>query len=208
MGIGRLAFLKRFGAALASGAAGSRQAVVVRGDVYVNRALGVGFTKPRGWTLLSARQFEALRHDQVFRDEELSEVLRQESEPLAVVTRGSFGDDDFEPAITVYVEPLEDWGSDRLVDCLPLQDSVYQRILKDYRRVGEPRETTVSGCDAIDYGSEFLFEVHKRKAMARCRTLIVVRAPQMYTVALFDYPELGREATHEFDRFVSSFCLV
>lgn len=74
MGIGRRKFLKLFGAVIASAASNPLQAVIVQGDLYINRALGLAYKKPNGWYFVSMEALCRHRSIVVLREKQLYTV--------------------------------------------------------------------------------------------------------------------------------------
>jgi len=112
------------------------------------------------------------------------------------------------PSIAVYAEPFEYEPGESLIGFLPGIEAMYQNVLREYRQVGKPVESLISNCESVEYFSEFLFDQPNTCLMARNRSLITIREPQIYTVNMFDYPAHGMEAQNEFNSFVSSVAYV
>lgn len=204
MGIGRRQFLKMFGATIATAAANPLQAVVLSENLYINRALGIAFRKPAGWFFMSIKEFSHLKNGQVLKDDELSDQLRGAEDPLVVMTKINPLEKSIGPAITVYVEPFEYEEGETLIGFLPGLEATYQKVLPEYKQIGDPLEKYISNCESVEYYSEFLYEHESFKVKARNRCLITIREPQIYTVNMFDYPSSDYIAQKEYDEFLSS----
>ncbi|BCD99839.1 hypothetical protein [Marinagarivorans cellulosilyticus] len=203
MGIGRRAFLQAFGASIAS-LGNPLQAVVLSDDLYINRALGIAFHKPPGWHFASVREFSELRHEQILKDDELSEQLRDAGEPLVVISKLDPAQQALTPAITVWVEPADLGDGEALIECIPYIERTYQRVLNHYRVIGKPITQTQSNCESVQFFAEFLFEQTSMSAMARNRCLVSIRETQMFTINMFDYPTLNQSTQQEYDGFLNS----
>ncbi|MEM7353902.1 MAG: hypothetical protein AAF657_24085 [Acidobacteriota bacterium] len=209
VGIGRRHFLKLFGATIAAAATDPLQATVVDEDLYINRALGVAFAKPRDWHYVSLQQFAKLKSEQILKDENLRDELKGLQDPLAVMSMiDPKESQEVGPSIAVYVEPFEYEEGETLSLSLPDVERLYQKYLKRYRSIGEALEKSVSGCESVEFFAEFLYERPVTQVMARNRCLISVREPQLFTFNMFDYPELQRDAQPEYDAFAQSIVYV
>lgn len=209
MGIGRRQFLKLFGSVIASASTSPLQAIIVDGDLYINRALGLAFRKPPGWHYFSIESFENVRSDQILLDGELSEAIVSAEGPVVVMTQNSPDITDRPgPCITVYVEPFHYQEGESLIGFLPSINATYNKILSGYVQSGAANELEVSGCESISYKSRFLFEHKSFSLPANHRAMIVVREPYIYTFNMFEYPTEQVASVGEYDRFISSIALV
>ena len=205
MGIGRREFLKLFGTTIAATAINPLQAIVVDEDLYINRALGLAFTKPIGWYFMSIKQFSALKNEQILKDDAFTSELKGADDPLVVMTKiDPARKKEIGPSITVYAEPFKYEEGESLLGFLPRLEEVYVKSLEQYRHVGKPIQKTISNCESVEFFSKFLFKTYGNSIHARNRSLITVREPHIYTFNMFDYPANDMETQSEYDKFTRS----
>ena len=209
MGIGRRKFLKLFGAVIASAASNPLQAVIVQGDLYINRALGLAYKKPRGWHFVTLEAFADIKEKQQVIDCETSEILKNCADPVAIMSQHHESSDiTFSPSITLYVENFELHEGENLQKLVSTLSDVYSKALVDYQFVDLPKAISVSGCEASEYMSTFVHQQDNKEALCRHRSIVVLRGEQLYTVNMFDYPTLGRTVDEEYVEFKGAFKLV
>lgn len=204
MGIGRRAFLNLFGSTIAAAATTPLQAVVLSDDLYINRALGLAFRRPPGWHFLSVRDFGEIREAQALKDSEITEALRDGSDPLAVITRDRHEPQRLTPAITVYAEPFEPEAGDQPLTLVPEVTKAMEKVLRDYQIMGRPRAFSISGQASAEFFATFIYEQPGLSASTRNRCVITLRDNQLYTFNMFDYPANSMEEQAAFTRLVDS----
>jgi hypothetical protein len=205
VGIGRREFLKLFGTTIAATAINPLQAIVVDEDLYINRALGIAFTKPTGWYFMSIKQFSALKNEQILKDDEFTSQLRGADDPLVVMTKiDPARNKEIGPSITVYAEPFEYEEGESLLGLLPRLEKVYAKSLEQYRHVGKPVQKTISNCESVEFFSKFRFKTCGTSILTRNRSLMTVRDPHIYTFNMFDYPINSMDTQDEYDEFIKS----
>lgn len=209
MGIGRRKFLKLFGAVIASAASNPLQAVIVRGDLYINRALGLAYKKPNGWYFVSMEAFADIKEKQQVIDSETSDILKDCDDPVAIMSQHHESSDiTFSPSITIYVENFELHEGEDLQELVSTLSDTYSKALVDYQFVERPKAISVSGCEASEYMSTFIHQQDNKEALCRHRSIVVLREKQLYTVNMFDYPTLSRTVDQEYVVFKDEFKLV
>src|SRR5688572_7885271 len=90
MGLGRRAFLRIFGTALASLAVTPNRTIAILGDDYVNRKLGVAFRKPPGWIFSDVREMGEVARGQILQlndPESLDEFWPNRELPVLTLAR-------------------------------------------------------------------------------------------------------------------------
>ena len=204
MGIGRRAFLKAFGATIAAHAASPLQAVVLGGETYINRSLGVAFRRPPGWEFVTAREFPALKDAQVLGDGPLSEMLLSGVDPFAVMTRPAPDGAPLAPSMTAYAEAFG-FEQDETLETAPrLVARAMAQALEDYAFLGQGEIHLVSGVESIEYRSRFRYVTAELSAVTRHRSVIAQRGGAMFTFNFFDYPAQGIDGQADFDAIVAS----
>lgn len=205
MGIGRRKFLQMFGATIAAIAADPLQSIVLTDDLYINRVLGIAFSKPEGWRFLSMQDFGKLKTCQILKDDEICKELLNAQEPFAVIVKSDLEyPEQIDACITLYAEDFPLLKNEKLVELVPQFESVLQRALKSYSHFGDAKELLISNCESVEYFANFQFETNKISFPARNRCLITSRDRQLFTFNMFDYPANGISAQNEYDRFVES----
>jgi hypothetical protein len=228
MGIGRREFIAEFGAAMAVLASAQRVAGVLE-DLYVSRQHGIAFRKPAGWVfenvqaananvegiLLDLPGFDSDTWASHFRAETSHHALVVVADhPRARPIRGWKGPkpETFCPIFTLaYEGVLEDNADEHEIPAtlmqyvnvdLPLTSRFYKR----FRVLKDPVPRTISGCDAVEYTSEHLFDhVHlPEPVMARERALYIHQGPAIYSIRMADYPSFSPPLVHDFDEFIET----
>lgn len=114
---GRRNFLKVTSAALAGLAIEPLQAVIANKDLYVNRALGLAFYKPKGWYFLNILDFGELT-DKLSLAEEWrgneSLIWNNTGEPICLISKLDQNDlsnkGKYSPSIAVWAHPKSDYN--------------------------------------------------------------------------------------------------
>jgi hypothetical protein len=209
VGIGRRKFLKLFGAVIATAATNPLQAVIINDDLYINRTLGLAYKKPLGWHFLSLESFADIKEKQQLLDSDTTEILKTGDDPIAIMSQypESLGIT-FSPSITIYIENFELLDGENLQQLVSTLSETYSKALVDYQFIESPKAILVSACEAAEYVSTFIHQQESKEALCRHRSIVIVRDSQMYTVNVFDYPELGRTIDEEYLEFKDVFKLV
>lgn len=209
MGIGRREFLRSLGGAFAALAAGPSSAVTIVGDQYVNRKLGIAFTKPLAWHFANVREMGEVKAGQIL-DLDDAVLAREliDSTDLPILTASkeplSSSSNRFTPAVNIYLENIDELDA-LLVDDAHADIAFCSSILKDFQVTLQPMATRVSECDGLDYTASFVFEHEKMMPTpVRMRTLLVFQRPVIYSMRMYDSPCSGPEMTFDFSPFVKS----
>jgi len=209
VGIGRRKFLKLFGAVIATAATNPLQAVIINDDLYINRTLGLAYKKPLGWHFLSLGSFADIKEKQQLLDSDTTEMLKAGDDPIAIMSQYPESSGiTFSPSITIYVENFELLEGENLQQLVSTLSETYSKALVDYQFIESPKAISVSACEAAEYVSTFIHQQESKEALCRHRSIVIVRDGQMYTVNVFDYPELGRTIDEEYLEFKDAFKLV
>ncbi|MBA6337501.1 hypothetical protein H4J57_09840 [Colwellia sp. BRX8-7] len=209
MGIGRRKFLKLFGAVIATAATNPLQAVIINDDLYINRTLGLAYKKPLGWHFLSLESFADIKEKQQLLDSDTTEILKTGDDPIAIISQYPESSGiTFSPSITIYVENFELLEGENLQQLVSTLSETYSKALVDYQFIESPKAILVSDCEAAEYVSTFIHQQEGKEALCRHKSIVIVRDSQMYTVNVFDYPELGRTIDEEYLEFKDAFKLV
>ena len=205
-GVGRRDFLKIFGGSIAAAASNPLSAVVVDDDVYVNRKLGLAFSKPADWSYTSLRAFRELRNDYELAtsDPVLVADFEEGGMPLAIISERSLRWE-VSGSITVYVEPLDLEPTDSVGSVLPGLIEYNREILRGFEIVEQPKLHKLSNVDSVEYVAEFFYDRKwRRPILCRNRSVYSFRAPFIYTFHMMDMPSKGIDRGVEFDAFVES----
>lgn len=235
MGIGRREFLAMFGAMLAEVSLTRSQAVCLFDDAYVNRRLGIGFSKPTGWEFDSVKQMGTVKQGQLLDvgDPELSRsILDSIDLPFVAVSYASQSIKGQSKSAQFYLasHPAETEAESRLVSELlhaafekeperssnpqfsaPMQKvrqdwQACRELLAEFRVTSLPEETRLSNCEAAEYTASYLFEHEQLPAPRR----VYVRTIAVEHRAFFYLIRLvnSEDQPFDFSDFVSTIRLI
>ncbi|MBN8727740.1 MAG: twin-arginine translocation signal domain-containing protein [Xanthomonadales bacterium] len=205
MGIGRRDFLKAFGATIAAYAAGPLQPVVLGGEYYINRSLGLAFRQPVGWNYISVKEFPKPKHDQVVEDNLISEMLLSGSDPYVAMSRPNPGKPEMLPAsMTAFAEDFFFEEGESLPEVPAIIARAMEFVLEDYELIGQGKIISLSGTESVEYYSRFRFVTSEFSALTRQRSVVGVRRGAIFTFNFFDYPEIGVDGQADFSSILRS----
>ena len=218
MGIGRREFLGVVGATLAA-VVNPTAAVAVVENRYINRRLGIAFQKPDDWVFSDVKQMGEVRAGQVLAIDDLElakEIIEAEKLPILTVSKEklSANAENFTPGVTIYLDRLasdEETVDDELspVQFLELDILSCAFMLKAFRVTASPEKCRVSECDAALSTANFTFEHQNLKPTpVRMRTLVIDQGTALYTLRMFDAPDIGDEMCFDFEPFIESVKMV
>jgi len=219
LGIGRRRFLQLFSSTLSALAANPSSAIALVEDYYINKKLGIAFTKPKGWVFADVRQMGEVKRGQLLdlNDPELErEFLEYTELPILTISRDGISGAcrDFTPGITVYIdrfssEEVEQENGGSTVMGLVDDVEVCSVILKEFCVLTPPSMTSVSQCEAAEYTAKFLFEhANLIPTPVRMRTLAIDQGTTLYTIRMFDSPYIVPDAVFDYASFVESIQMV
>ncbi len=203
MGIGRREFMRVFGATVAAVIDAPGKAVSLVDDVYLNRAMGIGFRIPNGWTFVDARDMGSVKEGQILAldDERAARSFLEAMElPFVSVACPTKRPGRFTPSAQFYLvddlPALQEVGElmgelEQLLNDLTGQSdptrglsrtlkklhddaSACSEYLKSFRILSKPREFQISACDAAEYTACYRFE-HQQLASS-----VTVRCRTIY----------------------------
>jgi hypothetical protein len=168
MGIGRREFLRLTSLALAGLAVDPLKAVAVNNNTYVNKKLGILFSKPVDWGFIAVKDFGKLKNDQVIGhglDLSADEIWNELGDPICIATK-YFQDSPkykgiFSPTITLHVTPkseLEELGFEDLEQVMEASEFGTATILRDFQITKRYETFFVSGCKFFEHDATYLFE--------------------------------------------------
>lgn len=200
----------KMAAAAAAIAASRFQSVLVDADLYINQRLGIAFRKPANWYYASIKQFKKIRDEYsvAAHSEVLNEEMRDWVLPILTITQYPVNER-IGSSIVVYVEKNELEEDESLFSIMPSLQDYQASMFKGYSSVGNYRAGLVSGCESVEYTSEFIYERAARESFwVRNRSLCSVKGMLVYTMQMMDMPEQGINAQEEFDHFERSIVYV
>lgn len=167
MGLGRKQFFKLASLALAGVIIDPFQAVITSNDLYVNKKLGIIFSKPQGWGFLNVKQFGKLKNDQILQDgwnENKEEVWKDLGDPICIATK--YYEDlpkykgIFSPTITMNITHKSEIENedDIFEDILGMSAYGTSLLLKEFNVVKQYEPYDISGSKFYEYDAEYLFE--------------------------------------------------
>jgi hypothetical protein len=228
MGIGRREFLLQFGAVIASLAATSGAAAAAVDDLYINRRHGIAFRKPQGWEFHDLRDIGRTKAGMLldldgFDPDAWAEMLSAQKKFEAFVVAadmrcarlapGATSEDaTIAPGVSVSYEgtweedgPAPDAPSS-LTSFVARDLHLFRQGYGEFRFLKPPASPTVSGCEAVEYTARYLY-AHRyiqRPIPMRERVLYVHQVPAIYSIRMFDYPEITPPLEHQFDEVIAS----
>lgn len=195
MGIGRRDFLRMFGSTLATLSALPSPAVAVEDDLYLNRALGLAFWKPRGWHFADIRDMGTMARGQLLAidDPAVRELWSSaEALPLVTMTRQPLGEGAgrFGSGISVCLDrqaPDAIAPLDAAIDDL----ANVQRIVRDPKVLATPASAVISASPGARYDLESLFEHEQLATPTRVRmhVLVVQQDDRCFSFRMYDAPD-------------------
>ncbi|MFT3911375.1 MAG: hypothetical protein QM737_18275 [Ferruginibacter sp.] len=144
------------------------QSVVTTEDIYINRKLGIMFTKPRDWSFVNVKDFGKLKSEQIIGhgvDDSQEEIWETVGDPICVVTkyyndlpeyRGIFS-----PTITLNIThktELEDMELESFEELIETSELGTSKLLRDFKVIKRHDPYIISGCKFYEYDAEYLFE--------------------------------------------------
>ena len=227
MGIGRREFLLQFGGAIATLASLGRAAAFVE-DLYVDRHHGLAFHRPAGWTFESLMQTSRVKEGMLldvpgFDHERWAAFIREDTKysPFVVVAdmargqpipgwQGTGDPDALAPGISAQFEGTwEHGGPDpsapfSLLAYVKRDLFSFADVYRRFQVVRAPEARQISGCEAVEYWAAYEYR-HRQTPLGapmRERVLYVHQDPAIYSIRMWDYPELPKPIVHDFDSFI------
>jgi len=168
MGIGRRAFLRLTGIALAGLAIDPLKAVAINDSIYVNKKLGILFEKPNDWGFLAVKDFGKIKSDQIIGeglDETAEDIWEELGEPICIATKYYHDKPEYKgvlsPTITLNITPkreLEYLGYETFEELIAMSEYGVSRLLKDFKVVKRYDPIMISNCKFYEFDAEYLFE--------------------------------------------------
>ena len=168
MGLGRRNFLKLTSIALAGFAVDPLNAVAVNNDIYVNKKLGILFSKPKNWGFVAVKEFGRLKNEQIIGtglDEDQEQIWKELGDPICVATK--YYEDKpeykgiFSPTITLDITPKEELieiGLNDMAQIMEISEIGVSMILKDFEVIKIYEPYVISNCQFYEYDATYLFE--------------------------------------------------
>lgn len=217
MKVGRRAFIKFLGSAVAGTTLESLDKLIQTDEYYIDPRLGFGFRIPRKWHLKAFVSFDHIRDKQI-----LAKPFQKEQELLAELSEGLVAilskypidgpvQDLFSPSVTFFMaeadEELRQIGS--VLDISRESIKGFSTVLTDYECYLEPELIQRKGYTMVRSKSKFLFEYEgMTPTMIDNETLYIDYNDIFYTIHLYDSPYNGDVTQNEFDVFKESLHLL
>lgn len=216
MGIGRREFVKLFSVALAGTAFDPLNAIITNDDLYVNKMLGIMFSKPFGWSFVRVTDFGRLKNEQTLGNgwnDNKDTVWNELGEPICIATKYP-GDDPslkgvFSPTISLNVTPkaeLNDLGCNSLEEIIALSQKGTSMILKNFAVTRRYPPYEICGCKVFENDSTYSFE-HvdiDEPLKVELKTFHVEHNGSYYDFNCHQSVEQGQIADREFASFKKS----
>lgn len=220
MGIGRRAFLKLTGVALAGLTIDPLKAVAINEDAYVNRKLGILFYKPRGWGFVSVTDFGDIADKQIFGEGlglSKQEIIDQIGTPICMATKYFKETPEnkgiFSPTITLNITPedeLEDLASMPFEDIMEFSDYGTALLLNDFKVTRRYDPQYISNCKFFECDGEYLFEHIEidKPLRVEIKVLRTRHNGLFYDFNCHQLKEQNQVADREFEYFKSTIKLI
>ncbi|XOV68284.1 MAG: hypothetical protein ACFHU9_03720 [Fluviicola sp.] len=220
MGVGRREFLKLMAIASAGVTMAPKTAVAVNDDYYINRKLGVIFSKPKNWGYVALTDFPDLQEKQIISNvptEEQAEVWETLGGPACMITK-YFEDlpeykGVFSPTIQFFVnhksefDDIEYNSFEELIDQSGIGTAYF---LKDFERIGNRKSYDVDGCTFFEHEARYTFEHIElsEPISVRLQVIMIEHNNFYYFINFHDCPEQNQTATEEFKNFKKSLRMI
>lgn len=168
MGIGRREFIRLTSLALSGFGVNPLQAVVTNDNIYVNKKLGILFSKPNTWGFLNVKDFGKLKDQQVLGNgyEEIKdEVWEELGDPICIATKYYIDTPEnkgvFSPTLTLNITPkveMEELGFADFEEVIEMSELGTSNLLKDFKVIERYEPYKICGCNFHEIDSEYLFE--------------------------------------------------
>ncbi len=168
MGVGIKEFLRSVSQALGKLAIDPLKSIILNGDVYVNKKLGILFKKPKGWNFVAVKDFGRMKNEQYIGeglDMSAEEIWDDLGDPICIATKYYTDAPEykgiFSPTITLNITPkkeLEHLGPQTFEEVLELSEQGVAMLLKDFKVVKRYEPTLISNCKFYEHDAEYLFE--------------------------------------------------
>jgi hypothetical protein len=228
MDLQRREFLHLFGELLAGLALAPSPAVFCRDDLYLNRRLGVAFTRPPGWEYMRVAQMGEMQKGQILDLPETTAQYVLDRMDLPVVAMTYSVGEGHEPSLGIQwwraeLEPPPDPAEELLRQHFPQRAPERERtfppalriirrdwgqsrtFLREFRCSSLPTETVVSGYPAAQYTAHYWHQHEDLPESLRVvtRTIAIHHGPLFHLIRLHD--AAGGNA--DFNPFLASIAL-
>ncbi len=197
------------------------QSVVIEGDWYINRKIGLAFEKPPGWGFVHTKDFGELREGQFIGhavEDSEEEIWEHLGEPACLVTK--YAQDDpalkgiFSPTIMLHISPRKVYDEEESVNSfeefLDMTASGMAALLKGFRVVRQLPPYEMAGHQVYERDADYLFEHAEIDAPlpVELKTLHFLSDRYLFSINLHQSATQNQLALEEFDRFLASLKIV
>lgn len=168
MGIGINKFLKIVEAALSALSIKSLKAVVIDGDVYLNKKLGILFHKPTSWGFVHVKEFGKLKKEQILAngwDAYKDEVWEDLGSPICMITKHYIHTAEnkgiFSPTITLNITPkkeLKELECESFEEVIALSELGAEQFLKKFKVIKRYEPYYICDCLFYEFDATYYFE--------------------------------------------------
>jgi hypothetical protein len=199
MRLGRREFLKVMGASLGHAALSSAPVPWILNNTYVHKELGIAFSKPDSWSFTPLKDIARVAGEigQRHSRDDLQPSLMNISQRLWDAQSPTFC-----PGINIYRYPCGRDSLDKYVRTMLSEPKMYD----DFQCVQPPMATEISGLEAYQAETSFVFDTSKldRPTPVRMRSLIVQQDDRLYSITMCDSPRCEMDQSQIFDEFTRS----
>ena len=221
-----MAFSREFGLVPSVMARAPEPQAMISGNLYLDWKAGLAFSKPEGWdfeTLVDPRRtFGGVLvnspsggdsipvGDWFDPDKHLPLVIASKSTVSREIV-GAHGPDDrtLAPILCVSQEGdhEEVYPPLSLLDQAETDLTCYQELYRCFRVVSAPRVGTLSDCEAVEFTSTYLFGHQNLPEWipTRERIVYVAQDSSVYSIHLYDFPDVSPDLVQDFDPILTAF---
>lgn len=226
MGIGRMAFIHEFGLVPSVMARVPKPQAMISGDLYLDWKAGLAFSKPEGWNFDTLADRRRTFGGILVNSQEGGESIPigdwidpDEFQPIFIASKttvgreivGAHGPDDrtLAPILCISQEGdhEEVYPPLSLLDQAESDLTCYQELYRCFSVVSAPRVGTLSGCEAVEFTSTYLFGHQNLPEWipTRERVVYVAQDSSLYGIHMYDYPAVSPDLIQDYDPILTAF---
>ena len=195
-------------------------AVAVNDDYYINKKLGVIFSKPNNWGYVALADYGKLKDQQILsniHEDDLEDFWETIGGPTCMITKYhqdlSEHKGIFSPTIQFFVNhksEVDDIQYDSFEEFIQKSRIGTSLFLKDFEVLHDKKPYEVDGCLFYEYDGQYTFEHQELTSpiQVRLNVVIVEHNNFYYYINMHDCPEQNQTAEEEFHFFKRSLKMI
>lgn len=196
------------------------KSVVIDGNWYINRKIGLAFEKPPGWHFVHTKDYGSLKEGQIIGtdlEETDEEIWHEMGEPACLLTKYDQQDPAlkgvFSPTIMLHLGSrmvYDEANVDSFREFLELTRTGTAAILKDFQFLHWLPTQEISGCEIHEADSTYLFEHQEieKPLPVELKSIHFLNKKHLFSINLHQSAAQGQLATEEFDQFLKSMRII